>query len=372
MGLPPLDKSDPVFAHRLETFDELGNAQVNKGIFYIQCGECGFSGWDGFFTAWPDQAFEKPSDLIAFAEKQAKLYASRKCPECHEMARLQGLRLFFMAASLQRDLVVEHEAKTRRTEFVLVDGHGLVTDPAPQGDLVRSACLDACLRAGAFIAEVSPHRDADARRLLTHVSKARPDDADAWLALARLEMACGDSDAALLNLREAAKNAGEDIASCIAIAGLTGELALSLTDANLLTDAIHWYEQAQKRAPREVRIRLSLGRLLVQSGNFDEAREHLEAARNHPVHAMEGAYLLGVLALHVDQAPEAVAIFADLAEQAPGDANVFHMLAWAHAKEGRRSDAEAALDQAAVLSPGSDETEYFRNTVEEELEALSE
>lgn len=372
MALPPLEPDHPVVAHRLETFEDLGNSQVDKGFFYVRCDGCGFDEWDRTFTAWPGRAHASPSELVAFVEGQARAERVRKCPECHEEAQLVGLRVFVMSTSLDRDLVAEHDLGQKRTAFALMDRAGQIEDTRPDGEAMRSACFDSCLRAGSFIAEVTPDRRSEAEDLFKAVAEARPDRPLAHLALARLAYDSGDEVGALDHAARAAECAMDEADACSGLGSLLGEIALAKSDGRRLEESVRWYTRALELSPNDQRLNLALARLLIQSGNFKEAAPHLDRAERDQATTLEARYLQGVMALHQGRAQAAAQLLSELAEDAPGDASVLHMLAWSLAQSGQRSAAEEALEMARRLSGSEEEHAYFAELVADALQQTSE
>jgi Flp pilus assembly protein TadD len=367
MTLPPLDPSEPFLALRLEAMTELGNGQVNKGVFYTFCAACGFSGWDGTFTAWPDLAFETPDDLRGFAAAECARQMVRKCPHCHGPATLEGFRLLAMAGSLGKDLVVTRDVAAGTTEFSLLPPKGPIETLDPGAPQLTEACLDSCLRAGLFMIEVDPSRAETARRLLELVAAARRKDPEAAIALARLAFQRGDDKGAQRYVEAARARAHRTASNAMSLGGLLGEMALARSNMDWLNAAIGAYERGIKLSGGDLQAHLALGRLLVQSGNFGPAAFHLERARRSTSTAVEAMYLLGVAALHEGRGEDAVVLFRDLVRENGGDSSVLHMYAWALAKLGRREEAEAILKRAAAIELDPAETDYFRKLVDEEL-----
>lgn len=372
MALPPFDADHPIVAHRLETFEDLGNAQVDRAVFFVRCSGCGYQDWDHTFTAWPGRAHRSPSELAAFVRETGRSAQIRKCPECHEEARLDGMRLFVMAGSIGMDVVAEYEPRERRTEFKLMGPDGLFEPGQPDGDALRAACHDSMVRAGSFLAEICPERSEDAEALLQAVAEASPDRADAHLALARLVLAGEDPDRAIEHARAAARSARGDRDACSGLGALLGEIALAQSDGGLLEDAVAWYRRAIDLAPDDRGLDLALGRLLVQSGNFEEATPHLDRARRSASSALEARYLTGVMLLHQGRPQAAAEVLAELSSDAPGDPSVLHMLAWSQARIGQADAAATSLARAARLGPRPEEHAYFVGLVEEALEAAAE
>jgi len=371
MAVPPFDADHPVAAQRLETLDDLGNAQVDRALFFVRCSTCGFRDWDQTFTAWPGRAHLSPSELSTFVSTVGAEAHQRKCPDCHGEARLDGMRVFIMAGTLGKDLIAEYEPRHQRTTFRLLGPNGLLEPSQPDGDALRTVCHDSMVRAGTFLAEVSPERRGDAEALLAAVADADPDRADAHIGLAKLAWADKDSDRALEHARRAASGARSDRDSCAGLGALLGEIALGQNEAALLDDAVGWYRKAIELAPEDRQLDLSLARLLVQSGSFQEATPHIERAQRASTTSVEARYLSGVMLLHQGRPKAAVDVFADLATDAPRDPSILHMLAWSHARIGDTSAAESSLQEAEALGPTAEEHAYFVDLVEEALEAAA-
>ncbi|NRA96034.1 MAG: tetratricopeptide repeat protein [Planctomycetes bacterium] len=372
MALPPLEPDHAVVAHRLESLDELGDAEVDKGFCYVRCASCDFDGWDRTFTAWPGSAYRSPSALVTFVEAQARIEPLRKCPECHEEARLEGLRVFVAANSIDRELVAEYSAKKGRTDFFLMDRAGNVDEAPPDGEALRCACFDSCVRAGLFIAEVTPARRQEAEALFQTVAEARPDRPQAHLALARLAFQSDDSDQALVHAERAAGCADDDVTTATKLGSLFGELAMASSDRGHLDESVRWYMRAMELSPNDRRLDLALARLLIQSGNFTEAVDYLDRAACAQSTTLEARYLQGVMALHEGRVRAAAQLLSELKEDVPGDPSVLHMLAWAAAQCGDRTTAEEALAQAERLATADDDHAYFVELVSEALHGVGE
>lgn len=372
MALPPLEPDHDVVAHRLESFDDLGDAQVDKGFCYVSCASCGFAGWDRTFTAWPDSAYDSPSALVTFVEGQAHSEQVRKCPECHEDARLEGLRVFVAAGSLDRELIAEYDARKGRTEFFLMDPSGRLDEDPPDGEALRSACFDSCVRAGSFIAEVTPARRHEAAALFRAVAKARPGRPESHLALARIAFESGNGEEALEHAGSAAGCAADDAETAAELARLFGDLAITNTDATQLDESVRWYTRAMELAPDDRQLNLAIARLLIQIGSFKEAATHLERAACSPSTTLEARYLQGVMAVHEGRPRSAAQLLSELAQDVPDDPSVLHMFAWASAQCGDREAAERALTQAGRLRAGKEDHAYFVDLVAETLQEASE
>lgn len=372
MALPPLEPDHDVVTHRLESFDDLGDVQVDKGFCYVSCDNCGFTGWDRTFTAWPDNAYESPSALVTFVEGQGREERVRKCPDCHEEARLEGLRVFVAAGTLDRELIAEYDAHKGRTGFLLMDGSGVLDGDPPDGEALRSACLDSCVRAGSFMAEVTPARRDEAARLFAVVAKARPGQPQPHLALARIAFEAGDEEGAAGHADRAAGCADDDAEASSELARLFGDLAITNSDGAHLDAAVRWYTRAMALSPEDRRLNLAIARLLIQIGHFQEAATHLERAAAYPATTLEARYLQGVMAVHEGRPRVAAQLLSELSEDVPGDPSVLHMFAWAAAQCGDRETAEGALAQAARLSGGKEDQAYFVGLVAETLEEAQE
>jgi tetratricopeptide (TPR) repeat protein len=346
-----------------------GNATTNRAVYSIRCDACGFSGPDRSFTAFPDVWFCSPEDLRRFIEDHAREQQHRKCPECNAMAGLLGLRLFVTAGSLRHDLVVDQSDGSPTYALLAPDGGiELISETDPR---LRNVCLDSCLRAGQFLAEVRPDDLQEALELLRSTADARPEDPESQLALARVLLGNGQGPEAMSRIQAASKHADGNLAACLELGALLGELSTQHRDANLLNIALDWYDQALSLDPRNPSAHLAVGRLFLQTGNFAEAGPHLEVAAQSERHAMEAAYNLGLLAMHTGRPADAVLIFGKLAEAAPQDGDIHRMRAWSLAKCGRADEALRVLDIAEQVDPRNEETAHFRQLIEsgEDLEA---
>ena len=352
-------------------FEDVGNSLVDRAIYHVSCPTCGFKDWDGTFMAWPGRAHRSPSALTAFIREVGRNAHGRKCPDCHAEARLSGMRVFIMAGSIGHDIVAEYEPRENRTQFRLMGPDGLCEAGQPDGDTLRAACQDSMVRAGQFIAEMTPARAAEAVELLESVCDSAPGRSDAHLALARLALEGEDVDTALRHTRAAGPGADGDAEACAGIGALLGELALGTQDGSLLEDAVGWYRKAIEAHPEDRRLDLALARLLVQSGNFEPASAHLDRASRHGSTALEARYLTGVMFLHQERPRAAAKVLTALASDAPGDPSVLHMLAWAQARAGDSDAAQGTLARAARLGGAADENAYFVELVNEALEAAN-
>ncbi len=372
MTLPPIHPQDAIVAQRLESYLDPGNSPVDRGFYYAICGSCSFQGWDGTFVAWPGRAHRGPSELVAFIEREARQAGDRKCPECHGEARLSGIRAFVASESLGHDLVVDHERRGRQTSFLLMDQDGNVGTQAPEGEALRTACLDSCLRAAGFVADLTPDQAERARELFRFVADARPEESDAHLGLAQLCVNDGQYDDAIRHGQDAGRYAEGDAAACAALGALFGNMAVTTADGTRLQDAARWYTTAMELEPENRQLDLSLGRLLVQTGNFAEAAVCLDRAEKDAVCTTEARYLQGVSALHQGRVHAAAELFEELSRDVPGDPSVFQMWAWAAAQLGDRETAERTLGHARSLAGETEEQSYFVELVTEALKEAGE
>lgn len=399
MPLPPLDRQDPVTAQRLQYTAAAGATAINGVVYSVACAACGFSGLDRSFTRLPDAFWRTPDDLAGFAAAHLAEESRRKCPECGVLAATDAFRLFVMAPSAGGDLVVDQDGGGT-TLRILPGAGGNAAIVGPSDPRVAGACLDSCLRAGNFLTEVpesgaddeeeietapriytgepepleepEPGNGSDAGiELLREVATARPEAPEAHLALARILFRRGEAQEAMECIQRASRHADGNLQACLDLGSMLGDVASQTRDGELLAIALDWYQQALAIDPGNPGAHLGLGRLLLHTGHFDQARPHLETASGSEAHAAEAAYNLGLLCLHTGHPEDAVRIFTHLSEIADPDPDIQRMLAWSLAKSGRAPEALAALDAADRISPGDEETEHFRTLIAsgEDLEA---
>lgn len=366
MALPPPTRDDDIVASRLESFASLGNSLVNKAEFHVVCQKCGRTGHDGSFSAYPEQAFRARSHVVEFLREQQREFLVRKCPECGTMAPLAGIRLFIMSQYLERDLIVDLAEDD--DDWRLMDLEGQIEVISDVDDRVGDACIDSCLRAGAFLSEMHPDEDSpEARDLLAYVVRERPQAFEAHLALARLLLRDEADDAARSHLALAAEHGEDDASCCHELGNLLGDAAISREDSDFLTQSVSWFRRAIRLQPDDASPHLNLGRVLVQTGNLAEGRKALrDAASVDNRFAPSANYHLGIAALREHNIKEAISIFGGLTRTAPHDADVRRMYAWALARNGDQAGALRELDQADLLEPGSEETARIRTMLFEE------
>ena len=96
---------------------------------------------------------------------------------------------------------------------------------------------------------------------------------------------------------------------------------------------------------------LQRGTALTRQGRFKEAIPHLLAARGSAINAYALEFNLSLCYVGMGEYDKAIRILEELRRRAHETANVDNLLAQAYVGKGQRSEALAALQRAAAISP---------------------
>ncbi len=194
--------------------------------------------------------------------------------------------------------------------------------------------------------------------------EARPDDVEAWLALAGVEMELERREESAQAIERAAALAPDD--ARVEAAGLT--LAYDPADPQPTIDAL---SALAERAPDVPLVRFQLGVAQLWAGHASDAQDTLVALRDS---APEGLYRTAADdLLHPQMAPGYPPYFTSfepddggvealtaIAEERPSDVRAQLQLGAALQAAGRRDDAAAADARALTLDPDHVEAQVAR------------
>jgi len=118
--------------------------------------------------------------------------------------------------------------------------------------------------------------------------------------------------------------------------------------------AVTIVENALRRWPNDTQLLLTLGRMRLENGNADGAREAFRAvlAAKNGDHLAEAYLGLGRIALQGNETDKAIRHFAKVTELTPSLPDGWFYLAEARQRAGRNDEAEQALLAGLRLAPG--------------------
>lgn len=322
---------------------------TDQAICIVACGACGFHGHDDAFTAYPGQAYRSPGALVEFAERQSAEHQVRICPGCSETAPLAGFELRVYSGSLDRDLLLRLTAESPPV-FLLVSPGDKIEAASRDDPRILDVCHDSCIRGAMLSASLQPGRIEHALDLLALVQQARPREPLPLLFSARLLAGAGRLDAAMDMVAASAPLAGECREATALRAEVLGEIALQGRDPAVRATAIRAYRDLLGRDSGLPEERFALARLLLDAGEYSEARGHFTFAKRAAHLAIESLFFTGVAYFQEGLIDEALAGFRRIERLAPGEPQVLDMLAWCHCKRGDEASLRALLDSCSERS----------------------
>jgi tetratricopeptide (TPR) repeat protein len=209
---------------------------------------------------------------------------------------------------------------------------------------LKDACTDSCIRGAVFQASLRPESLANSLVLLEQVHQLRPTDPLPLLWMSRLLLYADRVDDALPHLITARSLCKSDSGTGSLLAELLADAGLATEDNDLIQAAVSEYRRLIKSGTHRLEHSLSLGRLLVQTGNFELALPVLLEASNDPTRAFEALYLHGVALLELSRPSEALPYFQKLLRYAPEDPNILQSIAWCLLKLGNTQACQLLLD----------------------------
>jgi tetratricopeptide (TPR) repeat protein len=130
-------------------------------------------------------------------------------------------------------------------------------------------------------------------------------------------------------------------------------LGLDLKDAGELSEAREALLKAASLGPFQADVQLELGIVCGRQRDWNQAREHLEAARRLNAEDPRPLLYLGEVLWKLERRAEAIAALRDAIHLAPTDWQPHYRLAGDLAQEGHLSDAAAEYQEALRLNSSS-------------------
>ena len=186
---------------------------------------------------------------------------------------------------------------------------------------------------------------AAARDYLTRATRAAPNDAAPWVALADMEYRAGERDAARTALQRAqAVDAGNE-AAALGLARLAFEQGSA-------TEAVEILDKAIAANPEATRARLALGQLNLQSGNEDRARELFDQVIESSDDRVAALNAVGGIQLRSGQVDQAIATYERAIAEQPGNPEALYALGAAQVANKDLATGRRNLEAAAESRPG--------------------
>jgi tetratricopeptide (TPR) repeat protein len=150
---------------------------------------------------------------------------------------------------------------------------------------------------------LSMGRSGEAKALCTRMLAIEPEDIDARRSMAAALMEEGDTHGAIATLREGLEIRNRDF-------GLLVQLASALELVNQLDEAATVIARAEAVSPGVARVSLLAGLIARRQGNFELARQHLQAAIDQGLPEREEIEAFNQLGLALDAMGDAAAFAA--------------------------------------------------------------
>lgn len=187
-----------------------------------------------------------------------------------------------------------------------------------------------------------------AKRLLEQITTKIPEHAEAWHLLATCYELKRDRRRAHENGRKALALSPEHARAALLLARIH-----KVDDARLAAD---YARQAEKNAAIDVVTRRSAARILMETGNLDEASAIVQQLAAKDPKGQRLLYLRAELALARRQFAEAREHYGLLARLRPHDPIPHENIAGILHNEGRLAQAIEALERALLVQPGKRST----------------
>lgn len=191
------------------------------------------------------------------------------------------------------------------------------------------------------LAKLSP--PARARTLYASVLEIRPAQAEALVALADLERAADDADAAISHYRRALEI---DEADARALAGL----GIALLDAGQAEEGEPYLRRAMELVPNDLDVALALGRLHQSRGENQEAFGQYRRAADLNARDPRGLVAAAALALELNRAVLATGYLDRLLQRHPDHAQALALYGDALVARGDRERAVQYYERALAAS----------------------
>jgi tetratricopeptide (TPR) repeat protein len=178
--------------------------------------------------------------------------------------------------------------------------------------------------------------------------RERPDDPDCLRSMAAAAYDLGDLETVLRSLRTLTRIRPDDAAAWRTL----GLVRMEHPDAGEKTmiEAVASYRTSLELDPHQPAVRLELAGLLVQQGNFDEARRQLEACRERVPEA-DRLSLLARIAWELGDRPGATALLDDAERRGLEHPELLSLRGLIAQAERRPDEAEGWFDRAVASDP---------------------
>lgn len=219
--------------------------------------------------------------------------------------------------------------------------------PARLSDPLRAVRIEAARELAPLAPRLAPDRRQAwelARQELKAAADENADRPQAWLSLADIAAAAGDTEAAERALRHGLKIEPSYVPAVANLADLLRRTGREQEGEALLREAV-------KRTPNEATLQEAWALSLVRQQRKPEALKVLARASALPSATVRTSYLYGVSLADAGRTREAIAVLEKAAGKR-GDRDVLLALASYKQGAGDAAGAKAALDRLAAINPG--------------------
>ncbi len=271
--------------------------------------------------------------------RQGRLDEVRRC--LHQ-AKLMG----FTADRIQREewLAMAQVGQLKEAEPHLIE---LLLNPGDDGADICEAYVNGCF---------ATHRFPQALKILDVWQKDFPRDPQPYLFHAIFSKMSMAHAQVVENLRKAFELAPNRF-------DIRLKLALALMDMNNAEEASQHFDWLLKKRPEDPDVQSGWGRMLVQMGKIDLAREVLEGVqKSHPEH-VESLIALGQLELTSNNLEQAIQLLQKGAERQRHNTEVRYALANSLQQAGRTREAREQYEFVTKAHVAQQKLQRLRNQV---------